>query len=333
MNRHVTIIAEAGVNHNGDLGLALKMADAAKAAGADIVKYQTFQPEELASRYADKASYQKETTDAGESQLAMLKKLTLPPEGYRQLRLHCDQIGIGFASTPFERTSVALLDELDLPFWKVPSGEVTNLPYLLAIAKTQKPAVMSTGMCEMEEIQAAMDVLRNNGTPKITLLHCNTEYPTPYEDVNLRAMETMRERFGVDVGYSDHTPGIEVPIAAAALGAVMIEKHFTLDRSMEGPDHKASLEPEELAAMIKAVRHIEAALGNREKTVSPSEAKNRDIARKSIVARRAIARGEVFTEENLTVKRPGGGVSPMRWFEVLGAAAARDFAEDELIEL
>lgn len=329
----VQIIAEAGVNHNGDLGLALKMADAAKAAGADIVKYQTFQPEELASRYADKASYQKETTGAGESQLAMLKKLTLPPEGYRQLKLHCDQIGIGFVSTPFEQKSIALLSGLDMPFWKIPSGEVTNLPYLLTIARTRKPVVMSTGMCEMAEIQAAMDVLRNNGAPKITLLHCNTEYPTPYGDVNLRAMETMRKRFGVDVGYSDHTPGIEVPIAAAALGAVIIEKHFTLDRNMEGPDHKASLEPEELAAMVAAVRHIEEALGSGEKTVSPSEKKNRDIARKSIVARRAIAKGEVFSEENITTKRPGGGVSPMRWFEVLGTKAKRDFVEDELIEL
>lgn len=329
----IQIIAEAGVNHNGSLDLALKMADAAKAAGADIVKYQTFQPEELASRYADKASYQKETTGAGESQLAMLKKLTLPPEGYRQLKLHCDQIGIGFASTPFEQKSIALLSGLDMPFWKIPSGEVTNLPYLLAIAKTQKPVVMSTGMCELEEIQTAMDVLRNNGAPKITLLHCNTEYPTPYGDVNLRAMETMRERFGVDVGYSDHTPGIEVPIAAATLGAAIIEKHFTLDRNMEGPDHKASLEPEELAAMVAAVRHIEEALGSGEKTVSPSEAKNRDIARKSIVARRAIARGEPFSEENITTKRPGGGVSPMRWFEVLGTKAKRDFVEDELIEI
>lgn len=329
----VQIIAEAGVNHNGSLDLAFKMADAAKAAGADIVKYQTFQPEELASRYASKASYQKETTGEGENQLAMLKKLTLPPEGYRQLKRRCDQIGIGFASTPFEQKSVALLNELDMPFWKIPSGEVTNLPYLLAIAKTQKPVVMSTGMCEMEEIQAAMDVLRNNGTTKITLLHCNTEYPTPYGDVNLRAMETMRERFGVDVGYSDHTPGIEVPIAAAALGAVIIEKHFTLDRNMEGPDHKASLEPEELAVMVTAVRHIEEALGSGEKTVSPSEAKNLNIARKSIVAHRAIARGEPFSEENITTKRPGGGVSPMRWFEVLGAVAARDFAEDERIEL
>lgn len=333
MRRNVMIIAEAGVNHNGDFGLALKMADAAKVAGADIVKYQTFQPEELASRFADKASYQKETTDAGESQLSMLKKLTLQPERYKQLKLYCDKIGIGFASTPFEQKSVAVLDELDMPFWKIPSGEVTNLLYLLAIARTKKPVVMSTGMCEMEEIQAAMDVLRANGTPKITLLHCNTEYPTPYEDVNLRAMAAMRERFGVEVGYSDHTPGIEVPIAAAALGAVIIEKHFTLDRNMEGPDHKASLEPDELAAMVTAVRHIEKALGDGKKTVSPSEVKNRDIARKSIVARQDIAKGETFTGEDLAVKRPGDGISPMRWFEVLGTKAKRDFAEDERIEL
>ena len=329
----IQIIAEAGVNHNGDLGLAFQMADAAKAAGADIVKYQTFQPEELASRYADKAGYQKKTTGVEESQLAMLKKLMLPPEGYRQLKLHCDQIGIGFVSTPFERKSVALLNGLDMPFWKIPSGEVTNLPYLLDIARTGKPVVMSTGMCEMEEIQTAMDVLRENGAPKITLLHCNTEYPTPYRDVNLRAMISMRERFGVDVGYSDHTPGIEVPIAAAALGAVIIEKHFTLDRNMEGPDHKASLEPDELAAMVTAIRNIEEALGDEKKAVSPSEAKNRAIVRKSIVARRDIARGEVFTEENLAVKRPGGGISPMRWFEVLGTEAKLGFAEDEMIEL
>ena len=328
----IQIIAEAGVNHNGDFGLALKMADAAKAAGADVVKYQTFQPEELASRYAGKASYQKETTDAEENQLNMLKKLTLRPEEYRKLKIHCGEIGIGFASTPFERTSVAILEKLDMPFWKIPSGEVTNLPYLLDIARTKKPVILSTGMCEMEEIQAAMDALRSNGTPKITLLHCNTEYPTPYEDVNLRAMASMRERFGVDVGYSDHTPGIEVPIAAA-LGAVVIEKHFTLDRNMEGPDHKASLEPGELAAMVTAVRHIEKALGSGKKRMSPSEGKNRDIARKSLVARRAIAQGEEFTKENLTAKRPGGGVSPMRWFEALGTRAKRDFGEDEMIEL
>lgn len=329
----IQIIAEAGVNHNGDFGLALKMADAAKAAGADVVKYQTFQPEELASQYATKASYQRETTDAGESQLNMLRKLTLPPEEYGALKRYCDEIGIAFVSTPFDLKSIALLEPLDMPFWKIPSGEVTNLPYLLAIARTKKPVVMSTGMCEMAEIQAAMDVLRNNGTPKITLLHCNTEYPTPYGDVNLRAMETMRERFGVDVGYSDHTPGIEVPIAAAALGAVIVEKHFTLDRNLAGPDHRASLEPQELSAMVTAIRHIEAALGSGEKTVSSSEAKNRDIVRKSIVARRAIRRGEMFTEENLAVKRPGGGVSPMRWLEVLGTEALRYFAEDEAIEL
>lgn len=329
----IQIIAEAGVNHNGDFGLALKMADAAKAAGADVVKYQTFQPEELASRYAGKASYQKETTDAEENQLNMLKKLTLRPEEYRKLKIHCDEIGIGFASTPFERTSVAILEKLDMPFWKIPSGEVTNLPYLLDIARTKKPVILSTGMCEMEEIQAAMDALRSNGTPKITLLHCNTEYPTPYEDVNLRAMASMQERFGVDVGYSDHTLGIEVPIAAAALGAVVVEKHFTLDRNMEGPDHKASLEPGELAAMVMAVRHIEKALGSGEKRMSPSERKNVEIVRKSIVARCAIQKGEMLTAENLAVKRPAGGVSPMRWFEALGTQALRDFGEDEFIEL
>ncbi len=329
----IQIIAEAGVNHNGDVALAVKMADAAKAAGADIVKYQTFRPEALVSRYAEKADYQKAATGGGESQLDMLKKLALRPEEYRRLKDHCGQIGITFLSTPFDLESVALLDGIGMPFWKIPSGEVTNLPYLLAVARTKKPVVLSTGMCGPEEIQAALDVLRSGGAPRITLLHCNTEYPTPYEDVNLRAMTAMRERFGVDVGYSDHTPGIEVPIAAAALGAAVIEKHFTLDRGMEGPDHKASLEPEELAAMVTAVRHIEAALGSGEKAMSPSEAKNREIARKSIVARRAIKRGERFTEENITAKRPGGGVSPMRWFEVLGAEAQRDFGEDEMIEL
>ena len=333
MSKRVMIIAEAGVNHNGNFDLAVRMADMAKAAGADIVKYQTFQPEELASCYAGKASYQKETTGAGESQLDMLKKLVLRPEEYRQLKVRCDEIGIGFVSTPFDLKSIELLRGVDMPFWKIPSGEVTNLPYLLAIAQTKKPVVMSTGMCGLEEVQAAMDVLRSNGTPEITLLHCNTEYPTPYEDVNLRAMAAMRERFGVEVGYSDHTRGIEVPIAAAAMGAVIIEKHFTLDRGMEGPDHKASLEPEELAAMVTAVRNIEKALGDGRKTVSPSEEKNRDIARKSIVARRNIKKGETLTADSITVKRPGGGVSPMRWFEVLGTQAVRDFGEDELIEL
>jgi len=333
MNQKVIIIAEAGVNHNGDFSLAVRMADAAKAAGADFVKYQTFQPEELASRYAEKARYQEEATGTGESQLSMLKKLTLRAEEYGQLKAYCDRIGIGFVSTPFDLKSIAILDKLDMPFWKIPSGEVTNLPYLLAIARTKKPVVMSTGMCKMDEIQAAVDALKANGAPKIMLLHCNTEYPTPYEDVNLRAMATMRKRFGLEVGYSDHTLGIEVPSAAAAMGAVIIEKHFTLDRNMEGPDHKASLEPRELAAMVTAVRHIEKALGDGKKSVSTSERKNLVIARKSVVASRAIKRGETFTEENIAAKRPGGGISPMRWFEVLGIRAVRDFEEDELIEL
>ncbi|MCI9577941.1 MAG: N-acetylneuraminate synthase [Oscillibacter sp.] len=327
------IIAEAGVNHNGSLDTAFQLIEEAHAAGADCVKFQTFISKNGVSRYAEKAAYQKAVCGETEFQLDMVRKLELPFSDFLKLKAYCDDIGITFLSTPFDLDSVAFLNTIDMPFWKIPSGEVTNLPYLLDIARTKKPVVLSTGMCETEEIQAAMDALRANGTPKITLLHCNTEYPTPYGDVNLRAMASMRERFGVDVGYSDHAPGIEVPIAAAALGAVILEKHFTLDRNLEGPDHKASLEPGELAAMVTAVRHIEEAMGNGEKTVSPSEAKNRTIARKSLVARRAIARGEVFTEENLTAKRPGGGVSPMRWFEALGTRAKRDFGEDEMIEL
>ena len=327
------IIAEAGVNHNGSFEVAMKLVDAAKDAGADCVKFQTFVTEEEISKLAAKADYQKETTDADETQFDMVKNLELSFEQFRQLKDYCDKKDIRFLSTPFDLLSVRFLDTVDMPFWKIPSGEVTNLPYLLAIAKTKKPVVMSTGMCEMEEIQAAINILKANGTPRITLLHCNTEYPTPYEDVNLRAMETMRERFGVEVGYSDHTPGIEVSIAAAAIGAVIIEKHFTLDRNMEGPDHKASLEPGELAAMVNGIRRIEKALGSEEKTASPSERKNREIARKSIIARRAIKKGETLTEENLTTKRPGDGVSPMRWFEVLGTSAVRDFEEDERIEL
>lgn len=329
----VYIIAEAGVNHNGSLETALSLAEKAREAGADCVKFQTFRAENTISCYAEKAAYQKETTGAGTSQLDMVKKLELPFDAFIKLKEHCDRIGITFLSTPFDLESIAFLNNLDMPFWKIPSGEVTNLPYLLAIAKTKKPVVMSTGMCEMEEIRAAVDILQSTGTPKITLLHCNTEYPTPYGDVNLRAMETMRTQFGLEVGYSDHTPGIEIPIAAAAMGAVILEKHLTLDRSMEGPDHKASLEPDELKAMVSAVHHVEAALGSRTKTASPSERKNITVARKSIVARRAIQKGELLTEENITVKRPGTGISPMRWFEVLGAAALRDFKMDEQIEV
>ena len=327
----VYIIAEAGVNHNGSFTLACRLADAAKAAGADCIKYQTFRSENLVSRAAQKAEYQKKTT-GDSSQQEMLKQLELSFDAFVQLKQYCDAIGICFLSTPFDLESLAFLNGIDMPFWKIPSGEITNLPYLRAVAKTGKPVVLSTGMSTLQEIREAVEALCQNGAGTIRLLHCNTEYPTPYEDVNLRAMATLRDAFGLEVGYSDHTNGIEVPIAAAALGATIIEKHFTLDRSMEGPDHKASLEPKELAAMIESVRHIEMAMGTAEKKPSPSEKKNIPVARKSIVARVPIARGELLTESNLTVKRPGSGVSPMRWFDVLGTRAARDYQEDELIE-
>lgn len=329
----IYIIAEAGDNHNGSFELALKLVDAAKAAGADCVKFQTFRTEEVISTRAEKAEYQKASTGADESQYEMVKKLELSFDQFRQIKAYCDTLGICFLSTPFDIPSVRFLREMDMPFWKIPSGEITNLPYLLEIAHTGGDIVMSTGMCTEGEIEASIQVLRTHGAGKITLLHCNTEYPTPFEDANLLAMKTLRERFGVEVGYSDHTLGIEASIAAAALGASVIEKHFTLDRNMEGPDHQASLEPEALKALVAGVRHVEAALGDGVKRPSPSERKNIEIARKSIVARRPIRRGEALTEENLAVKRPGSGVSPMRWFEVLGTCAVRDFQVDELIEL
>lgn len=327
----IKIIAEAGVNHNGSIFLARQMVEAAKEAGADYVKFQTFRPQQMVSRYAEKASYQKEATGGGESQLEMLKQLALREEDFVQLAGVCREVGIGFLSTPFDLESIDFLDSLAMDFWKLPSGEVTNLPYLLRIAATGKPVVMSTGMCTMEEIDCALSWLKREGAGGITLLHCNTQYPTPMADVNLRAMHTLRERFGLPVGYSDHTQGIEVPIAAAALGAQVIEKHFTLDRTMEGPDHAASLEPKELSAMVRGIRHVEEALGDGIKQPTRSEQENIAVARKSIVARRSISRGEVFSEENLTVKRPGSGISPMHWFELLGREAERDFAEDELI--
>ena len=328
----VYIIAEAGVNHNGSFDLACRLVDAAKDAGVDCIKFQTFKSKSLVSHIAQKAEYQKAAT-GDSSQQDMLKKLELSFDEFVRLKEYCDKVGISFLSTPFDFESIDFLDSIDMPFWKIPSGEVTNLPYLLKLAKTGKPVVMSTGMCEMDEIENAVRVLHENGTANIKLLHCNTEYPTPFEDVNLTAMQTMHRAFGLDVGYSDHTKGIEVPIAAAALGATVIEKHFTLDRNMEGPDHKASLEPDELKAMVDSIRHIEKALGNGIKTRSPSEKKNLAVARKSIVAKKSIKAGETLTEENITVKRPGTGISPMRWFDVLGSKAARDFAEDELIEL
>ena len=328
----VYIIAEAGVNHNGSFETACKMVDAAKAAGVDCIKFQTFKSNKLVSSYARKAEYQKSTTGDG-SQADMLKKLELSFDQFRELKEYCDKAEITFLSTPFDFDSIAFLDSIDMPFWKIPSGEVTNYPYLAALARTGKPVVMSTGMCDMNEIGAAIKVLKEYGTKEIKLLHCNTEYPTPFEDVNLKAMQTMRDVFGLEVGYSDHTKGIAVPVAAVALGAVIIEKHFTLDRNMEGPDHKASLEPGELAEMVMSIRQIEKALGSGDKSPSPSEKKNITVARKSIVAKKCIHAGEELTENNITVKRPGNGISPMLWPEVLGTKAIRDFKEDEMIEL
>ncbi len=331
----IIIIAEAGVNHNGSLERAREMVKAAARAGADYVKFQTAVPELVISSIAPKADYQKVTTGAEESQLEMCKAIHLPLSDYKELKELCEEEGIGFMSTPFDLVSIDLLADLGQDWFKIPSGEITNLPYLRKIARTGTPVIMSTGMSVPEEIEAALDVLTGSGMKKedIILLHCNTEYPTPMADVNLLAMKEMARRFGVRTGYSDHTQGIEVPIAAAALGACVIEKHFTLDRTLPGPDHQASLEPSELAAMVKAVRNVEQALGSDEKKVSSSEAKNKAIARKSIVAARDIKAGEVFTEENLAVKRPGDGISPMRWDEVIGMVAKRDFPYDTLIEL
>lgn len=330
---HIFVIAEAGDNHNGNFELALRLVDKAVEAGADCVKFQTFITENVISKYAQKAEYQKENTDAAESQFEMVKKLELSFEQFRQIQEYCKKRGILFLSTPFDLDSVDFLQEIDIPFWKIPSGEITNLPYLIKIAKTGKDIILSTGMSTMEEIDKALKILRENGAGKITLLHCNTEYPTPYQDVNLKAMKTLGETFGVSVGYSDHTQGIEVPIAAAALGAAVIEKHFTLDKNMEGPDHKASLEPEELKRMITGIRNIEKSMGDADKKPTDSEKKNIVIARKSIVAKRDIKKGETLSEEILAIKRPGNGISPMEWYEVLGKTAIKDFKEDELIVL
>lgn len=334
-NKKVIIIAEAGVNHNGSYELAVKMVDEAKRAGADYVKFQTAKPELVISTFAPKAEYQKETTGAAESQLEMCKAIHLPLTDYKPLKEYCDKVGIGFMSTPFDLVSIDVLEPLDMDYYKIPSGEITNLPYLRKIASKHRPVILSTGMCEVEEVEAALQVLEQGGVKRsdIIVLHCNTEYPTPMADVNLRAMDDLRRSLGVEVGYSDHTKGIEVPIAAVALGATVIEKHFTLDKTMEGPDHKASLEPDELKAMVDAIRNIEQALGDGHKHVSPSERKNMDIARKSIVAARDIRKGEVLTEENITTKRPGNGISPMRWDSVIGTTAIRDFGYDELIEI
>ena len=329
----VLIIAEAGVNHNGSLDLALKMVDEAKRAGADIVKFQTAIPEKVISKYADKAEYQKKTTGNEESQLEMCKRIHLKLSDYDIIKKYCEEVGIEFLSTPFDLESIDYLEKLGIRLWKIPSGEITNLPYLIKIAKTGKPVIMSTGMSELNEVEEAVNVLKKGGAGEITLLHCTTEYPAPFESVNLRAMNTLREKFGTKVGYSDHTVGFEAAVAAVVLGASVIEKHFTLNHNMEGPDHKASLEPEEFEVMVNNIRLIEKALGDGVKQPAEAEKKNIAIARKSIVAAKDIKKGEVLTEDNITVKRPGNGISPMRWFEVLGTEAVRDFGEDELIEL
>lgn len=336
MNSKVLIIAEAGVNHNGSLDLAKRLVDEAVAAGVDFIKFQTFKAEKLVSRTARQAEYQQRNIGQSDnSQYAMLKHLELSKAQHEELVTYCHQKGIRFFSTAFDLDSIDYLHTLNLGLWKIPSGEITNYPYLKKIASYGEPVVLSTGMCELSDIEAALHVLLNNGVQKekITVLHCNTEYPTPMKDVNLKAMLEIGQRFGVKVGYSDHTEGIEVPIAAVALGATIIEKHFTLDKEMEGPDHKASLEPAELRAMVKAIRNIEQALGNGHKTVSESERKNMEIARKSIVAACPILQGELLSEQNLTVKRPGNGISPMRWEEVIGTYATRDYQEEEMIEL
>ena len=334
-NNKVMIIAEAGVNHNGNFDMAVEMIHQAKWAGADYVKFQTAVPELVISTYAPKAEYQKETTGAAESQLEMCKAIHLPLTDYVRLKAICQEVGIGFMSTPFDLVSIDVLEELGMDYYKIPSGEITNLPYLRKIASKHRPVIMSTGMCEMQEIADALAVLEAGGLTRdqITLLHCNTQYPTPFADVNLAAMHTIAATFGTKVGYSDHTRGIEVPIAAVAMGAKVIEKHFTLDCNMEGPDHKASLEPHQLKAMVDAIRNVEEAIGSAEKHATASETPNKEVARKSIVAARAIAKGEVLTEENITVKRPGNGISPMLWDSVIGTKAKRDFIYDELIEL
>lgn len=343
MKQRVIIIAEAGVNHNGDIEKAREMIRVARESGADYIKFQTAVPELVISSIAPKAEYQKETTGEGENQLEMCRAIHLPLEAYRELKELCEKEGIGFLSTPFDLVSIKVLDELGMDYFKIPSGEITNLTYLRAIAACGRKVILSTGMSTIEEIATAIDILTGNSREypsestltkeDITVLHCNTQYPTPYRDVNLKALASIGESLRVKTGYSDHTIGIEIPIAAVAMGATVIEKHFTLSRELPGPDHKASLEPSELKDMVEKIRHAEEALGHGEKMVTESERPNIEIARKSIVAARAIRKGEELTEENLAVKRPGNGISPMSWDKVIGTKAIRDFEYDSLIEI
>lgn len=331
--KRVYIIAEAGVNHNGNIDIAKRLVDVAKEAGADVVKFQTFRADSLASKYAQKAEYQFHTTDEKETQKEMLKKLELTYDMHVELIRYCKQAGIEFLSTPFDLDSIDLLESVGMNLYKIPSGEITNLPYLRKIGSLKKPVILSSGMSTLEEVEEAVKILKESGVADVSVLHCNTQYPTPMEDVNLKAIKTMQEAVGVHVGYSDHTEGIEALIAAVAIGAEIIEKHFTLDKTMEGPDHKASLEPHELKAMVKAVRNIETAMGDGEKRPTSSEKDNIAIVRKSIVAKRRIEKGEIFSEDNITTKRPGNGISPMLWDRVMGIEAKRKYEEDELIEL
>ena len=334
-NSLITIIAEAGVNHNGSIDMAKKLIDTAAEAGADLVKFQSFHAKNLLTKTADKAEYQKKYSDDNESHYKMIKKLELDRTAHQNLIEHCELRGIQFLSSAFDHESIDLLAELNIPLYKIPSGEITNLPYLRHIGSMGKPIIMSTGMATLDEVRNALNILLEAGAQKnnITILHCNTEYPTPMEDVNLKAMLTIRDELGVNVGYSDHTLGIEISIAAVALGATVIEKHFTLDRTLPGPDHASSLEPQELKSMVSAIRNIEKAMGNGVKTPSPSEKKNISHVRKSIVAKKSIKKGQQFTEYNLTVKRPGTGISSMEWDEVIGKESQANFEPDDFIKI
>lgn len=329
----VYIIAEAGVNHNGDIEIAKKMIDEAKAFGADCIKFQTFISENIVSKNAKKAEYQTNNTKKNDSQLEMLKGLELSFNQFEELKVYCENLEIDFLSTPFDLDSIDFLHGLGMTKWKIPSGDITNLPYLEKIAKYNEPIILSTGMATVDEITQSIDLIRKFNKNDITLLHCTTEYPAPFDEINLRVLNTLSKKYNVDVGYSDHTKGIEVSIAATALGAKIIEKHFTLDCNMKGPDHKASLEPFEFKKLVNSIRNVEKALGNEKKQPSKSELKNKLVARKSIIAKKNINKGDIFDVNNITVKRPGSGISPMRWYDVIGSKAKKDFKEDELIEL
>lgn len=330
--KRVYIIAEAGVNHNGDVELAKQMVLKAKEVGADAIKFQTFITENLVTKYAEKAQYQKTALDLTQTQYQMLKKMELTYENFREIKMLCESVHIDFLSTPFDQVSIDWLERLGIACYKISSGDITNYPYLVNIAKTHKPVILSTGMSTLKEVEEAVQTLERYGSPNIILLHCNSQYPTSVEDANLKSIKTLKEKFQKQVGYSDHTLGIEVPVAAVAMGAQVIEKHFTLDKTMEGPDHKVSLEPEEFLKMVRAIRNVEVAIGDGVKQPTASEMMNIVASRKSIVASRKIKKDEIFNENNITTKRPGNGMSPMKWSKIIGKSASRDFEEDEMIE-